>query len=101
MKQMRILIFLFLLFSALGCATTPFAVTKEMRSWEGRSRSELISSYGSPAYTEPDGKGGTIFVYKYRRVDPPGRITAMGYDAIRKYYIDSKGTIYAWNWGGL
>ncbi len=59
---------------AQGCASSSAA----LRSWEGRSSSELIASWGAPLQVLPGEQGGTILVYESTRSN-----TTPGYTEIR------------------
>ena len=90
-----------------GCA----AVEKTPDSWVGRNQSELISSWGAPAVTMPDGKGGSALTYEeyFHVAEVPGRVEAIGgtdvvhtkpkeigYVEMTIFHVDEKGYIYQW-----
>jgi hypothetical protein len=93
-----------------GCASARDAVDKEMASWVGHNQEELITKWGPPRQTMPDGSGGTIWVYYMQHI--PGVLGAIAlppvqvdpsheYCCTRMFYVRDNGTIYAWRWQGL
>ena len=86
-----------------------------MDSWVGHYQSELITSWGPPTKTVPDGKGGNIIIYeslkgtwanvKDKRIvggaHYPTGPRQPGYAATRTFYVNEKGIIYSWKWSGL
>jgi hypothetical protein len=109
-----------------GCA----AMNKQMASWEGRSVSDLIATWGPPTSTYSDGSGGTVVAWVYghgsyspavsyttgnarayrngKDVEMEGGAMTVYYPAVastwtsyRVFWADSSGTIYRWAWKGL
>jgi hypothetical protein len=93
--------------SLAGCLSliTGSQIDAEMKRWVGSSTDQLVKAWGPPTSTLPGGvpQGGEIWAYKFSR-SVGGSDTyadALGqheYVAIRQFYIDSAGIIYAWWW---
>jgi hypothetical protein len=96
-----------------SCASS---VNKVMDSWIGSHQSDLIASWGPPARTASDGKGGTILIYEQyvdlgqkagrATVDSGGNVRytapeSRGYTQTRMFYVNDRGIIYHWMWQGL
>ncbi len=87
-----------------------------MDSWVSSPVWELIESWGAPTSVVPDGRGGMIYVYRYRvdgllvplgpmdltvpYPEPPAYLD-MGYERVREFYVNRYGIIYSWRWQGL
>jgi hypothetical protein len=106
---------LLLIVAALsGCASSIREVNSRMDWWIGHHQSELIAAWGPPHQTAPDGAGGTVFVYNFRKDlgQIPGRVYAKGkevrytdpermaWNRIRMFYVNPDGVIYSWRWEG-
>lgn len=100
-----------------GCFNQRFSA--RMAKWVGKTRQELVSHWGDPNRVEPDGRGGSIYIYggmaTYNNpatqtstttfrgntattqtvYNPGGSNTFEWY---RKFWIDQNGTVYAWSW---
>lgn len=86
-------------------------IDKAMKSWLGASQDELLLEWGPPTYTTSDLKGGTIWVYEFQRQTTGTAYTTqygytyynapVQYKAVRQFFIDSNGIIYAYRWQGL
>ena len=95
-----------------GCwATAGRGISKEMASWKGHHKSEVIAKWGQPTAVADDGKGGEILTYEYDRtgskVKPDHRaelgmmfsgteVEQTGYLEARTLWVDSRGYIYRW-----
>jgi hypothetical protein len=87
------------------------AVEKEMKSWVGRHKSDLIASWGNPQDITPDGKGGTVLFYSQlvkksvQFKDPLAKMSRpphiRKYFRTRTFYVNSEGYIYDYKWDGL
>lgn len=93
MKKLNITIFAFVL-TLVGCATTPDA---SMRPFVGMSKTDLISSWGSPTSKESDGKNGEIWIYEDIRYQARGRSYEIE-KGIKTFYIDGNGIITNYKW---
>ena len=74
---------LFLVLALSGCAT----LQNEIKPWMGRSKTELMGSWGPPMSTQSDGQGGTILFYS----------RVAGYSSAQIWmYARQDGTLYFW-----
>jgi hypothetical protein len=95
---------LFLLLLVTACATHADA---ELRTWIGRSETDLFSTMGYPDERQPDGSGGHILTYRNDRnqmpmMSDPGnsrgnvRVFADAQSPVKitRFYVSSDGRIY-------
>ena len=120
-KSSALLIFSVISFSLLveGCAFIQRDI--ELNPWVGSHKSYLIASWGTPANTTVDGKGGAILIYQgeyIRMYVEKAEIYGGGiyygryggiyhvreidhsYTRLTRFYVDEKGYIYKWETRG-
>lgn len=70
-------------------------MAKNLDSWMGLSKHDLIQSWGPPNQTTSDGSDGEILIYAKRTYMnmPNGQIDYWEYTMM---YADSKGVLYHW-----
>lgn len=83
-----LIIFILLGFWLNSCVTPD----ETMKSYLGRQISEVIMNEGPASDVQPDGQGGKVYTWYYRR---------QGYTASRTFLCDGNGKIYAYRWQGL
>jgi hypothetical protein len=90
-------------------------INRMTASWVGHHQSELIARWGPPTKVVPDGKGGNIVTYESLKArwgdqidkrivggaNYPTIPLQAGYRAIRTFYVNENGIIYACKWSGL
>jgi hypothetical protein len=95
-----------------GACASPQA---QMDSWIGKSKHDLIMSWGPPGRVDSDGAGGEVLTYGHyvNMGQTPGTVQpvlgggatytapqANGYQKVRQFYVRPDGTIYAHRWSG-
>ena len=99
-----IILLVFFVIGLSGCVTSSHRLSDAMDSWKGSHQSELIaSSWGPPARTTPDGKGGTVLIYEKYQTVHTGDSRYSHYKKIihvgtRMFYVNKDGIIYSWRW---
>ena len=111
-KIIIVVITLFIIFSLTSCATIyAKRIDDMMKSWIGDTKQHLLQKWGPPTDIFDNGEDGEIWTYSfYRQTTGYATKTNRGnifwrapqqYEAVRQFYIDKDGLIFAYRWQGL
>lgn len=109
--QSSCLLAVLLLSCSAGYAQSKRKIQKEMDSWMGATKKELLMSYGPASRTTSDGDGGEILVFSDQVVHDNPSLVSDGngglqvqqnmpyvYYRHKMYYINSSGRVYHWRY---